>query len=440
MLEKREDGVFFNQDGVQLELQGPRGTSESVPQPSKSSIIRQGIQLYYITHVDNIRSIAQHGVLSHEEVNNRGIKFTPIYDESIVESRKNKSTPDKKSLWKYANLYFQPRNAMLYRVSIEKSIDQIAIVTVDSRSVINGPGVMITTGNAAHHLTEIIPTTPRKRIGEAFSKFREAIQLDFWREDDGTKRMMMAECLVPDRVPPEAITTIYTPGQETADQARASLNSAGRGTISVIPNPHMFFEPSLRQQLTPNLTILAGDMFFSRMQTLTVSVNTVGIMGKGVASRAKYQFPDVYVEYQRACRNKKLRMGRPYLYKREKSLDYELADDPTTLNEANNQTWFLLFATKNHFSERASKQGIERGLNWIRDNCEGEGIKSLAVPALGAGLGRLDWADIGPVICQNLAALDIEVEVYLPAERAIPREQLSRDFLLSKKVSSDRTL
>ena len=52
-------------------------------------------------------------------------------------------------------------------------------------------------------------------------------------------------------------------------------------------------------------------MFFSKMQTLTISVNIVGVMGKGIASRARYQFPDVFVYYQDLCKRKELKMGTP---------------------------------------------------------------------------------------------------------------------------------
>ncbi len=60
----------------------------------------------------------------------------------------------------------------------------------------------------------------------------------------------------------------------------------------------MFFLPSRLIEITSQLSITDGDMFFLRMQTLTISVNCMGIMGKGLASHAKWQFPDVYVQYQ----------------------------------------------------------------------------------------------------------------------------------------------
>ena len=76
----------------------------------------------------------------------------------------------------------------------------------------------------------------------------------------------------------------------------------------------MFFHPLVVSYLTPKLYLAEGDLFFSRRQTITISVNTVGVMGKGLASRAKYQFPGVYVFYQDLCRNRKFTMGRLQLY------------------------------------------------------------------------------------------------------------------------------
>jgi len=275
------------------------------------------VQLYYITHIDNVASILNHGILSHQQIENQRIPYVAIYNKEIVDRRQAKITPAGKSLWEYANLYFKARNAMLYKVSIEKPINQIVVVAVDFNSVAALPETMISIGNAAHNLAEFLPTTPRKRVGEAFAKFRGTLGLDYWREDDGTKRLMMSECLVPDKVPADRITGIYTPDQSAASNLRQILDRAGRSRISVIPDPNMFFQPSFEKRLTSHLLLKGGDMFFSRLQTLTVSVNTVGVMGKGVASRAKYQFPDVYVEYQDALRRKGLAMGKPYLYERE---------------------------------------------------------------------------------------------------------------------------
>ena len=63
--------------------------------------------LYYVTHIENIPSIISHGILSHQLIEDRDIKYKAIYDIEIVGNRKQKKTPDGHSLWDFANVYFQ---------------------------------------------------------------------------------------------------------------------------------------------------------------------------------------------------------------------------------------------------------------------------------------------------------------------------------------------
>ena len=337
--------------------------------------------LYYITHIDNVPSILRRGILSHERVETEGVQYTPIYDEAIVAARKDKLAPNGKRLWSFANL-------------------------------------------ARALQSDILP----RDVGmKELPKIKREFDIVWWKLEDGSKRKIMAECLVPDLVTPENIQAIYVANHKIRERLEPMLHPS---KIAIIPEPNMFFLPSRRSKLTQNLFLVEGDMFFSEMQTLTISVNCVGVMGKGLASRAKYQFPDVYVAYQDLCRKRKLKMGKPYLIKRETSLDYELADEPSSLSNADSDKWFLLFPTKNHWREKSDIAGIEQGLQWIQDNYEDQGIQSLAVPALGCGLGQLEWRDIGPLLCRYLSALDIQVAIYLPREKKIPEELLSKDFLL----------
>ncbi|TET68609.1 MAG: DUF4433 domain-containing protein, partial [Candidatus Zixiibacteriota bacterium] len=64
-------------------------------------------QLYYITHIDNVRSILKWGILSHERVEKHDVEYTRIYDKEIVQKRQSVQAPDGRSLWSFANLYFQ---------------------------------------------------------------------------------------------------------------------------------------------------------------------------------------------------------------------------------------------------------------------------------------------------------------------------------------------
>ena len=199
-----------------------------------------------------------------------------------------------------------------------------------------------------------------------------------------------------------------------------------------MPNPTMFFQPEYKNQISNNIILNKGDMFCSQMETFTISVNVVGVMGKGLASRAKYQFPDVYVLYQDMCRQKHLKMGVPYLYKRENNFEKSLLEDTKSIVTENGHRWFLLFPTKNHWREKSPFDGIERGLKWLVENYKNLGISSIALPALGCGLGGLDWRDVGPLMCQYLSQTDLQSSIYLPLERPIPPEQLKPEFLLKK--------
>ena len=383
--------------------------------------------LYYITHVGNIPSLLANGILSHSQVNARGISYQAIYDAQIVSNRKEKKAPNGRSLWDFANLYFQPRNPMLYRVVREKTDAEIVVLGVRP-NVLDGFAEFVTDGNAANNDTNFYPVAEGLKV---VRKNWKIISSEWWNSVDGSKRKIMAECLAPDHVPAGQVHSIYVGNHAVAEKVHGLVGS--RSDVEVVPEPNMFFTPARRYRIADQLWLAEGDMFFSAMQTLTVSVNTVGVMGKGLASRARYQFPDVYVAYEDACRKKALRMGKPYLYKREASLDDELADEPGYLTNSNAAKWFLLFATKGHWKEDSDFEGIREGLRWLGANYKQEGIKSVALPALGCGLGNLRWEDVGPMMCQELVKMDIPTRIFLPREKEISDEVLTAKYLLGKK-------
>jgi len=382
--------------------------------------------LFYITHIENLPSILEHGILSHSQVEARKIPYKAIYDTGIVNNRKEKKTSTGRSLWDYANVYLQPRNPMMYRVVHEKGRKNLVVVAVRP-DILETSGVRLTDGNAANGPTKDYPVSEGIKV---IQSQWSVIQAEYWRPDDGSKRKIMAECLVPDIIRAEHIHSIYVADQETKKRAEKLLGSSRR---PIVPEPHIFFQPLYAARIHPNISLINGDMFFSDMQTLTVSVNLQGIMGKGLASRAKYQFPDVYVEYQDACRQRRLTATKPYLYKREASLDEDLADLSTPLDTPNAVKWFLLFATKRKWRDNSRIEDIEAGLAWFRDHFATESVQSLATPALGCGLGGLDWATVGPIMCRHLHDIGIKVAIYLPRERTIDQEFLTESYLLAGK-------
>lgn len=382
--------------------------------------------LYYITHVDNISSILERGILSHAQVESTKVPFTPIYDSGIVTKRQGKQTPSSKSLWEYANLYFQPRNPMMYRVVHEKDKKDVAIIGVKP-DVLNKSGVILTDGNAANDPTHFYTTRDGVVV---LQQMWSIIQNDWWNDSDGSKRKIMAECLVPDTISPESIHSIYVCDHSVKERIEKNNPTL---KVLVIPESHFFFQPRSSTRVGRNISIIDGDMFFSNMQTLTISVNLQGVMGKGLASRTKYQFPDVYVVYQDACRAKEITASKPYLYKRETSLDQELADLSAPLVTQNSVKWFLLFATKRSWREPSRLEDIESGLDWLRTHFREEGIQSIALPALGCGLGNLEWKDVGPMMCRYLTGIGIPVAIYLPREHQVDKKYIQESYLLNPK-------
>lgn len=392
-------------------------------QNSGTAKVKSPVRFYYITHVSNLPSILQEGILSHSEVEKRNLNSAIVYNADVVNRRRENITPDDRSLWEYANVYINARNPMLYRVSRQTEVGNLCILVIDA-AVMNLSGAFLTDGNAASTMTKI----RKAKDGIPYLDWN-VLDSDYWTEyDDGTRRIM-AECLIPKLVEPKFIKEILVSNSKHVPTVRQLISSVPR-TINIIPEPYMFFQPRRSSRVADRISILDGDMFFSQMQTLTISVNTVGVMGKGLASRAKYQFPDVYVVYQSVCDDKTLKLGSPYLFKRQKSVDLELADDPQSLYRPNDTKWFLLFATKGHFRESSKLIDIEHGMQWLVQNAEHEGIESIALPALGCGLGGLPWSSVGPLMCRYLSQLNIKSAIYLPREQNIPDDQMNEAFLL----------
>ncbi len=381
-------------------------------------------ELYYITHIDNLPSILERGILSHDRIEAEGVHTTHIYDADIVNKRSQIATPDAKNLWSYANLYFRARNAMMYRVVHEKEAKNLAVIGIN-KNILSEQAVLITDGNAAHKTTQFY--YPSRGLGVIRQQW-SIIQNDWWNRDDGSKRKIMAECLIPGHVKPEYIQAVYVADNSARD---AIQKLVANYHIPVSSEPNMFFQPNSRTKIGDNISLIDGDMFFSNLQTLTISVNLQGVMGKGLASRTKYQFPDVYVAYQDVCRGKQITATKPYVYKRESSMDEELADVGAPLVAPNAVKWFLLFATKRHWKDNSRLDDIEGGLAWVRDNFHKQGIQSLAMPALGCGLGGLEWKVVGPLMCQYLHGIDMSVAIYLPREHKIETHYKTESHLLS---------
>ena len=139
------------------------------------------------------------------------------------------------------------------------------------------------------------------------------------------------------------------------------------------------------------------DIFTSKCNYLVNPVNTIGVMGKGLALQFKQHFPKNFLQYQRACNNGSLIPGRILI-------NYE------------NGKYIVNFPTKKHWKDDSKLEYIISGLNNLKRNAIENSIKSIAFPPLGYGLGKLSWEKVEPLIldfAHDLKSQNTIVEIYI---------------------------
>lgn len=144
-----------------------------------------------------------------------------------------------------------------------------------------------------------------------------------------------------------------------------------------------------------NVTIINGNIFNSKAQTIVNTVNCVGVMGKGIALVFKLRYPSMFEVYQEYCKRKLIAVGKLWIYKGEPS-------DP----------WVLNFPTKTHWKLPSEYEYIEKGLQKFIDTYKEKGITSIAFPLLGAFNGGLDKDRVMDIMISYLSQCDIPVEIY----------------------------
>lgn len=149
------------------------------------------------------------------------------------------------------------------------------------------------------------------------------------------------------------------------------------------------------------LKIEYGDIFQSKANVLVNPVNLEGVMGAGLAKEFKRRYPNTFDEYKRSCLVGELNRGR-ILFSRIMA-----GDAPIGTSE-----WILHFPTKHRWREPSSLRLIEWGLQQFRR--DERSYTTTAFPALGCGLGGLDWeTQVYPLMERYLSKAGIDATVYL---------------------------
>jgi O-acetyl-ADP-ribose deacetylase (regulator of RNase III) len=146
-----------------------------------------------------------------------------------------------------------------------------------------------------------------------------------------------------------------------------------------------------------------GNLLDANAEALVNTVNTVGVMGKGIALMFKDAFPENFKAYQAACKKKQVTPGGLFITSREQLIGPK---------------WIINFATKDHWRSPSKIEWVREGLDKLKSFVVENNIKSIALPPLGSGNGGLEWSDVRNLIEQELGAMtNVDIVVYEPTRQ-----------------------
>jgi O-acetyl-ADP-ribose deacetylase (regulator of RNase III) len=143
-----------------------------------------------------------------------------------------------------------------------------------------------------------------------------------------------------------------------------------------------------------------GDILRADAEALVNTVNCVGIMGRGIALQFKNEFPQNFKAYEAACAHEEVQPGRMFVFE---------------TGMLTNPKFIINFPTKRHWRGKSRMEDIDAGLVALVEEIRQRGIRSIAIPPLGSGLGGLDWAEVRPRIEAALRGIDdLSVTIFEP--------------------------
>lgn len=150
-----------------------------------------------------------------------------------------------------------------------------------------------------------------------------------------------------------------------------------------------------------------GDILRENAEALVNTVNCVGVMGRGIALQFKKAFPENFKAYAEACERNEVQPGRMFVY---------------STRRLTNPLFIINFPTKRHWRGKSRIKDIESGLKALVGEIQTRGIRSIAIPPLGSGLGGLNWSEVRSRIVASMQPLDaLKVIVFEPCGSPVER-------------------
>jgi O-acetyl-ADP-ribose deacetylase (regulator of RNase III) len=161
---------------------------------------------------------------------------------------------------------------------------------------------------------------------------------------------------------------------------------------------------------------VVGNLLDANTQALVNTVNTVGVMGKGIALQFKAKFPVNFKAYAAACKKGEVKIGKMLVVKER---------------DLNGEKLIVNFPTKTEWYKKSHYDFIEEGLIDLIKVITEYKINSVAIPPLGCGNGGLKWEKVKVLMEKYLGVLtDVEIHVYEPndAVKEILQKENKRKF------------
>ncbi len=151
------------------------------------------------------------------------------------------------------------------------------------------------------------------------------------------------------------------------------------------------------------IKICQGNILEAQVEALVNPVNCVGVMGKGLALTFKQVYPENFYLYQKACKKGRVQLGEMFI--------------TNSSNHLFNPFYIINFPTKHHWKDCSKIEDIKSGLARLVIDIKLQQIKSIAIPALGCGLGGLNWKEVELLIVSVFNNLpEVQVMLFAPKD------------------------
>ena len=167
-----------------------------------------------------------------------------------------------------------------------------------------------------------------------------------------------------------------------------------------------------------SVTVIDGNIFASKCQTMVNTINCVGVMGAGIALECRLRYPEMFRKYVELCECNKISIGLLWIYKTP-------------------ERWILNFPTKKDWKNHSKEEYLHAGLEKFTATYEDRGITSIAFPLLGADKGGILQKRSIEIMLSHLDKLPINIELYRYSKSASDDiYDKTRDWLLFQDIKS----